>query len=355
MDSSPSQPSYDWHRTYDWNYEHAPDLVEVDIPSVPGSWDFCGLPVASPLGVPAGPLLNGKWCLYYASLGFDVLTYKTVRSRERACYPLPNLQPVACGQLTGAETEVLAQSEMTGSWAVSYGMPSKSPEIWRADIEATRNKLTAGKLLSVSVVGTVQAGWSIDDLADDYAQCAKWAVESGADSVETNFSCPNVSTCDGQLFQQPSDARCVAQRVRESVGSVPYIAKIGHTPTEEAASNLLDAIGDSIDALAMTNSVATQVRNGESFVFDGQRRGICGGAIRDASLCQTGMFARLIQQRGDNIRLIGVGGIQNADDVHAYLTAGAHACHIATAAMTVPNIAIQIRRELASNGAFPDA
>ena len=39
---------------------------------LPGDWDFCGLPVDSPLGVPAGPLLNGDWCLYYASLGFDV-------------------------------------------------------------------------------------------------------------------------------------------------------------------------------------------------------------------------------------------------------------------------------------------
>ena len=53
---------------------------------MPGQWQFCGLPVNSPLGVAAGPLLNGRWCLYYASLGFDVLTYKTVRSRRRECY-----------------------------------------------------------------------------------------------------------------------------------------------------------------------------------------------------------------------------------------------------------------------------
>ena len=50
---------------------------------------------------------------------------------------------------------------------------------------------TLNKLLVVSVVGTVQDGWSMDDLADDYARCARWAVESGADAVETNFSCPS--------------------------------------------------------------------------------------------------------------------------------------------------------------------
>ncbi|MDA1051661.1 MAG: hypothetical protein O3C40_14425 [Planctomycetota bacterium] len=341
-----SLPAYDRLQSYDWNYEHAPDPVEIDVPMLPGEWDFCGLPVASPLGVPAGPLLNGRWCLYYASLGFDVVTYKTVRSRTRACYPLPNLQPVACGQLTGDETEVPAAADMTGSWAVSYGMPSKEPAIWRADVEATRKQLGAGKLLSVSVVATVQDEWTIDDLAADYAKCAKWAVESGADVVETNFSCPNVSTCDGQLFQQPADARRVAQCVRTAIGNVPYAAKIGHVPTPEAASKLLDAIGPSINALAMTNSVATQVRDGESLVFDGQRRGICGAAIRDASIQQTRLFADLIRERRLNIQLIGVGGIQSAEDVTTYLSAGAEACHIATAAMVDPYLAVRLKQEL---------
>ena len=85
------------------------------------------------------------------------------------------------------------------SLAVSFGMPSMPPDAWRADVEDTRKLLAAEKLLSVSVVGTVQPGWSTDDLAADYAQCARWAVDAGADAIEMNFSCPNVATCDGQL------------------------------------------------------------------------------------------------------------------------------------------------------------
>ena len=81
-------------------------------------------------------------------------------------------------------------------------MPSQEPGIWRADVEATRNALPPGKLLSVSVVATVQPDWKLQDLARDYAQCAKWAADSGADVVETNFSCPNVSTCDGAPFMK---------------------------------------------------------------------------------------------------------------------------------------------------------
>src|SRR5687768_9510369 len=147
---------YDHAETYAWNYERAPCPVTLDEPPVSGPWEYCGLPVASPLGIAAGPLLNGAWCLYYASLGFDVLTYKTVRSREHSCYPLPNLQPVRCGPLHGGENDLPVSETMEGSWAVSFGMPSQSPDVWRADIEATRRQLPEGKVLSVSVVGSVQ-------------------------------------------------------------------------------------------------------------------------------------------------------------------------------------------------------
>ena len=346
IDSTTALPKYDRLQSYNWNYERAPAPIVIDVPPVEGPWTFCGLPVDSPLGIPAGPLLNGRWCLYYASLGFDVLTYKTVRSRLRACYPVPNLQPVLCGQVSHEITELPATDKMNGSWAVSYGMPSKEPDVWRADVAATRDALPNGKLLSVSVVATVQEGWTPDDLAADYAQCAKWAVESGADVVETNFSCPNVSTCDGQLYQNPEAARHVAETVRDAIGHVPYIAKIGHVPSRESADRLLDALSASVTAIAMTNSVATQVRGAGGLLFDGQKRGICGGAILDASVAQTRMFHQLVTERHSGVQLIGVGGISSAADVRRYIEAGADACHIATAAMTEPDIGLRIRRSL---------
>jgi dihydroorotate dehydrogenase (NAD+) catalytic subunit len=117
-------PRYDRQQTYLWNYEHTPEPVECEVPDIPGTWIFCDLPVPSPSGIPAGPLLNGKWVLYYASLGFDVLTYKTVRSSAWECYLLPNLQPIVTGQLSGHEADVLALEQDAKSWAVSFGMPS---------------------------------------------------------------------------------------------------------------------------------------------------------------------------------------------------------------------------------------
>lgn len=342
-----SLPRYDHRRSYEWNYEHPPQPVEIETVPVPGNWDFCGLPVDSPLGIAAGPLLNGAWCLYYASLGFDVLTYKTVRSKGRKCYPMPNLQPVACGPLQGDEECVDAIDALTDSWAVSFGMPSQPPEVWRKDVERTRSELPPGKLLSVSVVASEEPGWGLNELAEDYARCARWAAESGADIVEANFSCPNVSTSDGQLYQVPQNAMRVANRLREAVPDKPLVIKVGRVATDEQIDRLLDAVGGIADALAMTNSIASRVRaEGGTLLFDGQPRGICGGAIHRESLRQVERFSRRVRARRGSVKLAAVGGIDSGAAAGRYLAAGAHACHLATAAMLRPEVGDSIRRTL---------
>ena len=241
----------------------------------------------------------------------------------------------------------MRSDKMAGSWAVSFGMPSADPNVWRRDIEWTRARLPSGKLLNVSVVGTLQQGWSLDDLADDYARCAAWAVESGADCVETNLSCPNVSTCDGQLYQNPNEAGIIVRRVRQAIGKTPYVVKIGHLSSSVDARRLLEAIGGWADALAMTNSVSAKVmaEAGEP-LFNGDRRGICGAATREASLAQVQMFSELLHETRRALRLIGGGGVAAAEHVRQYLDCGASAVHIATAAMTNPLVGLEIKRHL---------
>ena len=342
-------PRYDWHRTYDWNFDHAPEATRLEERPVPGNWDFCGLPVASPLGIAAGPLLNGKWILYYAALGFDALTYKTVRSRARASYPLPNLQPVTAKAVRSDAGTLGAASEMRGSWAVSFGMPSKAPEFWRRDVEATRRSLPKGKVLSISVVATPEEHWTIDEVADDFARCARWAVESGADCIEANFSCPNVASADGQLYQQPGSAGLVAARLREAVGSVPLLIKVGHVVDKQLAAELTNAVARHASALVMVNCVsATVVDADQRPMFDGQKRGIAGAAIREAALDQVRLFSRVIRECGLELRLVGVGGITSAADLRAHLDAGSHSVQLATAAMLDPQVGLTIRAGIGS-------
>ena len=81
-------------------------------------------------------------------------------------------------------------------------------------------------------------------------------------------------------------------------------------------------------------------------LFDGERRGICGAATREASLAQLKLFAAESQSRGLNLALVAVGGASTYEHVQTYLAAGAEAVHIATAAMVEPDVALRIRRAI---------
>ena len=363
LDSGNLIRMYDRQQTWLWNLQNGPAPKMVDPhPRITGcDWRWCGMQVASPLGIPAGPLLNSGWLLHYAALGFDILVYKTVRSCATKCYELPNLVPVATNPLLTAGTTVPESPTMEGSWAVSFGMPSVAPEDWRRDIERARRMLPAGKALVVSVVGTQDSRMtngeeSLVHLAHDFAQCAGWAVDSGAHGVEANFSCPNVTTSDGQLYQQPTAAAFVAKTIRQNIGDAPLVLKIGHVATKNQCLELVNAVAPFVSGLAMTNSIAARVHSIEgSLLFAGHTRGICGEATREASLAQVAMFAEVVADVGCPLDIIGVGGIANSVHVDEYLAAGATSIGIATAAMTNPEVAMEIRKaKLADNSIWTE-
>src|SRR4051812_19771860 len=83
--------SYDIQQSYQFNYDRGPllDPLSSSLPETSFK-TFLGFKVRSRLGIAAGLLLNSKWICAYAKLGFDLLTYKTVRSVSRPCYPPPN-------------------------------------------------------------------------------------------------------------------------------------------------------------------------------------------------------------------------------------------------------------------------
>lgn len=346
-----SMNRYKLDETWRQNLENAPP-AEGDretLPAMPGEWSWCGLKLNSPLGIPAGPLLDSRWLLYYANLGFDWLVYKTVRTREHPCHPLPNLVHVDSGQLCKTGQTLPATSASSSTWAVSFGMPSQSPSVWRADVERARDRLQADRKLIVSVVATQDVAIqdpqaSLSQIADDFALAARWAMESGADGIVANFSCPNVNTADGQLYQQPDASRFVAAAIRQAIGATPLALKIGFVSDVAAAEQLVMAVAGIVDGLVMTNSIPARVIDptGKA-MFDGQSRGICGAAIRDASVRQVQLFRRIVEVQDTKLDLIGVGGVQRREDVDAYLAAGAQCVGLATAAMLDPRVALDIR------------
>jgi hypothetical protein len=96
-----SEPFYDPARTYLENFERGPFsyFAEPSVYEQAGEprYKFLGHAVYLPLGIAAGPLLNGRFVKAALDKGFDIPVYKTVRSRRYAAHAWPNVLAVHPG------------------------------------------------------------------------------------------------------------------------------------------------------------------------------------------------------------------------------------------------------------------
>ncbi len=100
-----SQPFFDPEKSYEDNRDNGPfggfkDGVVLEDAGEP-RFSLFGNPISYPIGIPAGPLLNGTFVKAALDKGFDVPVHKTVRTRDRASHPWPNVLGVKVeGDLT---------------------------------------------------------------------------------------------------------------------------------------------------------------------------------------------------------------------------------------------------------------
>ena len=160
--------SYDIAVSYRDNFDQGPRLESPPELPYPAPVEFLGQRVNSRIGIAAGLLPNFKWISGYAARGWDLLTYKTVRSVQRECYPVPNwvLVDADAGEGPVYATDNLPDDPSAISSAVCFGMPSMDPSFWREDIARAKESLAEGQKLIVSVVASPEADWSADAQAD---------------------------------------------------------------------------------------------------------------------------------------------------------------------------------------------
>ena len=351
-----SRPTYRTDRSFEWNHANGPDFTGP-WPSVPETpmKDFFGLPVRSRFGVPASILLNSRWIETYARLGFDLLTYKTVRSQARLCHAPPNWlfldeRSVAAG-LHDAEKPLAvaarAPADPRGATAGgSFGIPSVAPEVWKPDIAAARRALGAGQALIVSVVGTAQPGLSEADFVADFVALARSVAESGADLVEADLSCPNVARREGEVYLDTKLSTAIARETKAAAGGRPVLLKIGDIADRAAMAAFLDGVAGAADGVVMINAPSRRIVDGAgapAFGAGRERAGVTGGAIKAVALRAVADAAAHIRRRGLPLQIVGVGGVASAADARAFLEAGACAVQSATAATWNPFLAAEIK------------
>jgi dihydroorotate dehydrogenase (NAD+) catalytic subunit len=340
------QTVYRADRSYAWNYGHAPVLPRLRrVPAGSGGRLF-DRDVGSRLGIAAGPLLNAKWIAGYARLGYDVLTYATVTSAFRPAYPMPNIRLVESRDQVAV---ALRRPHVNGgvTLAVSLGMPSMEPDVWRKDVRRAKDALGPGQILLVSVAGTPPPGGDVEGLIADYARCAAWASEAGADVIEVQLAVPDPFGEHAQMiFENVPLSAQILYRVRTTIGQ-PVVAKVGMFRTPRLLHETATKLAPWTNGFVLVQGVVRRVVDEEGkAAFDGPGRdfaevvgadtfAVCGRQVEEMlAWRKAGAWDRAV---------LAVGGITSVERATYLLHEGADVALVGTAALIDPSFASRFR------------
>ncbi|MDJ0976151.1 MAG: dihydroorotate dehydrogenase [Planctomycetota bacterium] len=278
-------------------------------PAVDLSVELGPLKLANPIGTGSGTYGKGvEFQSFYDVARLGCVVVKTITVEERAGNPPPRLAETAGGLLN------------------SIGL--QNPGVERYIAEVLPKLRTLGAPLVINIAGhTVEA---FGELA------AAFGAEEGIAALELNMSCPNVS---GGLdySTDPKVAHEVVARAKD-VTDLPLIAKLSPNVTDIVPIGLAcqEAGATAVSAINTYVGMAIDWRKRKPILGRGFG-GLSGPCIKVLALR---LVHRLYQAL--DIPVIGIGGIQTADDVMEYLVAGATAVQVGTANFYRPNCALEI-------------
>lgn len=347
------KPFYDPEKSYEDNFKNGPFNDFTDgkkhTRSAEPTATFFGHPVYLPFGIPAGPLVNGTFVKMALEKGFDLPMYKTVRTRQYACHPLPNVIPVQInGDLTMemADKGVTSAPDYTEPLAItnSFGVPSWDPDFWQPDLADAVQSEGNGQVVIGSFQGT-NRGDGVDAFIEDHVTAAKLMLETKVKVMEVNLSCPNEGTANLLSYDKERVIKIVT-RVKETIGSTPLLIKLAFFKDEAFLKEYVRDLGRIVDGFSAINTIQAAVYNPDgSQALPGEgrlRSGICGEPIRWAGVEMTRRLSVLRQELGYTYTIVGVGGVTNPEHYREYRHAGADAVMSATGAMWNPYIAQEI-------------
>ena len=369
-------PFYDPGLTYQQNYDlgpfgplaGAPSPAEVEALTLPRDrWvRVGGLVLRRPLGIPAGPLLNSRFTDAAFRWGYDLVHYKTVRSRFWPSHPAPNVlcvhapEPIPPQEL--GRHALVARPFQPGepvhlptlSITNSFGMPAQPPEVWQADMEKAARGAGPGQALVASVFGTPAHSGDAAAYVQDFACTAAMCAETRVHAIEVNLSCPNLGG-HGLLCHDATAAGEVCRAVRRAIGTaLPLFAKLGGYPPDEQGERTLRAVVQAtapfLQGYAAVNAVPVPVvapDGGQALAGEGRQvAGVCGAALRATGLDMVRRLAHIRGEMGYDYAIIGVGGLASPGDYLTYMQAGADAVQGATGPMWNHRLAVEIASAL---------
>ncbi|WP_273834796.1 dihydroorotate dehydrogenase [Guptibacillus sedimenti] len=180
---------------------------------------------------------------------------------------------------------------------------------------------------NVPIIANV-AGSTIEDYV---AVAERISTADNVHALELNISCPNVKEGGLAFGTVPETAFEVTKAVK-NVSSVPVYVKLSPNVTDIVQmAKVVERAG--ADGLTMINTLLgmrIDLKSGKPILANGAG-GLSGPAIKPVAI-------RMIHQVSQqvNIPIIGMGGVQSAEDVIEYFLAGASAVAVGTANFVDP-------------------
>jgi dihydroorotate dehydrogenase len=144
----------------------------------------------------------------------------------------------------------------------------------------------------------------------------------------------------------------ICKRTKEALGSTPLIIKVGYFTDEQQdlLEEIIERVSPYIDAISAINTLAAPIvdkKGNQALPGPGRlRAGVCGSCIKWAGLDMVKRLDDLRKKRSSRYQIIGVGGVMNVEDFHAYIEAGADIVQAVTAPIWNTGLAKQIKETL---------
>ena len=172
---------------------------------------------------------------------------------------------------------------------------------------------------------------------EDYCEVVERLANEDVDMLEINISCPNVKEGGIAFGQNPKAAEEITRAVKK-YAKQPVIMKLSSNVT--SISEMAKAVeAGGADAISLINTLTGMKIdiNRKTFALANKTGGVSGLAIHPIAVRMVYEAANAV-----NVPIIGMGGIETAEDAIEMLLVGASAVSVGTANFYNPNVTMEI-------------
>lgn len=172
---------------------------------------------------------------------------------------------------------------------------------------------------------------------EDYCQVVERLADQPVDLLEINISCPNVKEGGIAFGQDPKAVEAITKEVKK-VAKQPIIMKLSPNVTDIVTMAKAAEAGGA-DVLSLINTITGMKIDihRRTFALANKTGGLSGPAIHPVAVRMVYQVAQAVQ-----LPVIGMGGIQTAEDAIEMMLAGATAVSVGTANFSNPLATMEI-------------